>query len=117
MNIISRILSVCLSLSFLLLIIELIRRHRLKEKYAILWIVTGITIFSLAVFEKLLALITKLFGISYPINALFFFGIFFIILINLHFSMIVSNLSEQNKKIVQKLGLLETKIKSMGQSE
>ena len=114
MNIISRVLSIGISSVFLLLIIELIRRKKLKEKYALLWIATGTTILSLAVSENLLLWITRLFGIGYPINALFFFGIFFIIVINLHFSMVVSHLSEQSKTLVQKIGLLETKIKSEG---
>lgn len=113
MNIISRILSIGLSSFFVLLIIELIRQKKLKEKYALLWLLTGFTIFMLAMFQNLLGWITHFLGINYPINALFFFGIFFIILINLHFSMVISNLTEQNKKIAQKLALLEIKLKNL----
>jgi hypothetical protein len=47
-----------------------------------------------------------------PINTLFFFGIFFIISINIHFSLVISKLTEQNKKIAQKLALLELELKN-----
>ncbi len=117
MNISSRILSIGLSSCFVVLVFELVRRKRLKEKYAILWGITGITIFLLAVSERLLGWVTQLFGIEVPINAVLFFGVFFIVLINLHFSMIISHLSEQNKGIVQKLALLEEKIRTSNKKE
>ena len=112
MSLISRILSISLSLILLFSIIELIRRNKLKEKYAILWLITGISILLLAVFEKLLYWITAIFGIAMPINAIFFLGIFFIILMSLHFSLAISNLVEQNKRLAQRLALLELEIKN-----
>ena len=111
MNISSRIVSIGLSLCLLLLILELVRRKKLKEKYALLWIFSGGTILSLAIANSILNRLTNLLGITLPINTVFFFGIFFLILINLHFSLVISDLSEQNKKIAQKLALLETELK------
>lgn len=113
MNTINRILAIGLSLTLVILIFELTRRRKLKEKYAILWIFLGSITFILAVFDNILNSITHLLGIQLPINTVFFFGIFFIILINLHFSLVISNLSEQNKKIAQKLALLEAEIKNI----
>ena len=112
MSIANRILAIGLSLVLVLLISELVRRKKLKEKYAILWLFSGVIILLLALFDKILIWITNLLGIILPINTVFFFGIFFIILINLHFSLVISNLSEQNKKIAQKLAILETKIRN-----
>lgn len=113
MNIISRILSISLSLILILIIFELIRRRKLKEKYAILWLVTGSVILIFAIYDRFLFWIISLLGIQLPINGLLFLGIFFIIIINLHFSLVISSLSEQNKKIAQKLALLEIKIKNI----
>jgi len=112
MNVTSRIVTIGLSLCLMLLIFELVRRKKLKEKYALLWLLSGSVIFLLAIFDKLLDWITRLLGITLPINTVFFFGIFFVILINLHFSLVISNLSNQNKIIAQKLSLLETKTKN-----
>lgn len=114
MNIISRILSISLSLSLVFIILELVRRKKLKEKYALLWLITGMAILLLAVFNKLLFLIISLLGIKLPINGILFLGLFFVILINLHFSTVISNLTEQNKKIIQKLALLEIELKNIG---
>ena len=107
MHNVSQIVCICLSSCLLILIFELVRRRKLKEKYAFIWLITGITILIFAVFDKLLIVGATLVGIKTPINVMFLLGIFFIISINLNFSIIVSNLMEQNKKIVQKLALLE----------
>jgi len=109
MNIAIRFLVVGLSLFSLILIFGLVIRKELKEKYAILWIFSGITMFTFAVFDNILDRITQALGIVLSVNTVFFFGIFFLILINIHFSVVISNLSEQNKKIAQKLSLLEAK--------
>jgi len=108
MNIISRIISIAISLGLLFFIFTLVRKNKLKEKYAFLWLLSGIVIFILAMFQNLLNLITHTLGIMMPINTVFFLGILFIIVINIHFSVVISNLSEQNKKIAQKLALLES---------
>lgn len=111
MTLMSRIFSVIISSSLVLIILELVRRKKLKEKYAILWLVTGITILIFAFFEKAFVWLAGSLGIQTPINALLFLGIIFVILMNLHFSLVISNLTEQNKKIAQKLALLDDKIK------
>lgn len=107
MSTISRIVSIILSSGLLFLIFELVRRRKLKEKYAALWLLTGFVILILAIFDKLLASLISLVGIKLPINGVLFFGFFFIILINLNFSVAISSLAEQNKKIAQSLALLE----------
>lgn len=112
MNIANRILVIGLSSSLMFIIFELVRRKMLKEKYAIIWLFSGMIILSFAIFNNILERLAMLLGIMLPVNAVFFFGIFFIILINLHFSLVISNLSEQNKRIAQRISLLESKIES-----
>ncbi|MDD5617545.1 MAG: DUF2304 domain-containing protein [Candidatus Omnitrophica bacterium] len=107
----SRILAISISLCLMLVILELVRRKKLKEKYAILWLFAGSIILILAIFNNILNYITNLLGIVLSINTVFFFGIFFIILMNIHFSLVISSLSEQNKKIAQRLALLEIEVK------
>ena len=110
MNKVSLLIAVCLSVCLLLLIFELVRKNKLKEKYALVWLIIGVTILIFAIFDKILLFVTVLFGIKLPINTMFFLGIFFIIIINLHFSMVISNLEQQNKRIVQELALLEAQL-------
>lgn len=108
MNTLSRIFSICVSIGLLVAIFELVRRKKLKEKYALLWLCTGVTIFTIAVSERLLSMLVTILGVKLPINAVLFLGIFFLVVINLHFSVVISKLSEQNRKIAQKLALLES---------
>lgn len=107
MTLLNRILSVFLSFCLLALVLMLVKSKKLKEKYALLWLATGTVILMLAVFNKMLYFIVAMLGIKMPINGVLFLGIFFIIIINLHFSVVISKLSEQNKILGQKLALLE----------
>lgn len=112
MNAVSRIFLVIVSLSFLCVIFELMRQKKLKEKYAILWLIAGVLMFLIAIFNNILLCISKLLGTIIPSNAIFFLSIIFIILVNFHFSLVISRLSEQNKKIIQQLALMEAELKS-----
>ncbi len=111
MNAISRVFSISLSIGLLMLIFELVRRKRLKEKYALLWIVIGLAIMLFALCERLLIGITHIFGIQFPINAMLFLGIFSLLVINLHFSIAISKLGEQNRKMGQRLALMDAELK------
>jgi hypothetical protein len=94
----------------LLVIFELIRSRRLQERYALLWLLTGIVIFVLAVWRSLLGRASDLVGIAYPPSALFVLAAFFILLVLLHYSTVISKLSEQNTTLAQRLALLEHKL-------
>lgn len=100
----------------LLVIFELIRSRRLQERYALLWLLTGVVIFILAVWRGLLGKVSDLVGIAYPPSALFVLAAFFILLVLLHYSTVISRLSEQNTTLAQRLALLERKLEEEGES-
>ena len=98
--------------AFLLLtvVFELIRRRRLQERYALLWLLTGIVIFVLALWRDALGLLSDLVGISYPPSALFVLGSLFVLVVLLHYSTVISRLADQNKILAQRLALLENEL-------
>lgn len=98
----------------LLVIFELIRSRRLQERYALLWLLTGVVIFVLAIWRGLLGKVSDLVGIAYPPSALFILAAFFILLVLLHYSTVISRLSEQNTTLAQRLALLERKLEEEG---
>ena len=98
------------SLLLLLVVLELIRGRRLKERYALLWLLTGIVIFVLAIWRGLLARVADTVGIAYPPSALFILAAFFILLVLLHYSTVISKLSDQNRILAQRLALLEGRL-------
>ena len=95
------------ALILLAVILELIRSRRLQERYAILWLLTGGTMFVLAIWRDGLARIADLAGIAYPPSALFVLVSLFILAVLLHYSTVISSLSDQNKILAQRLALLE----------
>jgi hypothetical protein len=100
-------LAIAVTLALLLLVFELVRRKRLSERYAILWLLAAITLFVLAAWKGLLTTLSNDVGISYPPSALFAVAIGLIAMILLHFSLAVSRLSDQNKILAQRLALLQ----------
>jgi hypothetical protein len=95
----------------LLVIFELIRSRRLQERYALLWLLTGLVIFVLAVWRGLLSQFADLVGIAYPPSALFVLASFFVLVVLLHYSTVISKLSEQNTVLAQRLAILENRLK------
>jgi hypothetical protein len=92
--------------SGLLLIVELIRRGRLKEKYSLLWLFAGTVLLLFSSSRGLLEYVSSLVGIYYPPSFLFLLAFLFLLLITLHFSSVISELSEKNKQLAQELALL-----------
>jgi hypothetical protein len=102
----TRAVAVLGSLIILGLVIELVRRRRLKEEYSLLWIVTAVVLLVLSLWYGLLLDITDLVGAVLPSSTLFFFGLVFVILLLLHFSVRISLLERRITSLVQELGLL-----------
>lgn len=114
MNIsLERVVAIIVTAALLLLVFELVRRKRLSERYAILWLLAALTLFVLAAWKGLLTSLSHDVGISYPPSALFAVAIGLIAMILLHFSLAVSRLSDQNKILAQRLGLLQQRIDSI----
>lgn len=102
-----KISAILLSVGLVILIFELVRRKKLREEYSWLWMLTGVVIFVLATWHGLLLFISQLLGITLPASTIFLFGVFFLILINLYFSVKISTLSNQIKELVQRQTILE----------
>jgi hypothetical protein len=95
----------------LLVILELIRSRRLQERYALLWLLTGIVILVLSAWRGALSSLADLVGIAYPPSALFVLASLFILLVLLHYSTVISKLSDQNRILAQRLALLEHRLR------
>ncbi|MGA2465989.1 MAG: DUF2304 domain-containing protein [Thermodesulfobacteriota bacterium] len=101
------------SIILLLVILELIRRKYLQERYSLIWVVTGILFLLLSIRVDILYRISNFLGFSIPSNALFFFGVLFLILIVLGLSVITSRLSVKNKILAQEVVLLKKRVEDL----
>jgi hypothetical protein len=99
------------SFVLVLVVLELIRTRRLRERYALLWLLTGIVLTVLAAWRSGLNTIAGWLGVrGYPPAVLFAVGVFFILAVLLHYSTVLSRLSDQNTVLAQKLALLEQRL-------
>ncbi|MDP1850650.1 MAG: DUF2304 domain-containing protein [Solirubrobacteraceae bacterium] len=94
----------------LVVILELVRRRRLLERYALLWLLAGVVLLGLAIWRGALEQLAILVGIASPPNALFFVAFGFVLVLLLHFSVAVSRLTDQTKVLAQRLALLEERV-------
>jgi hypothetical protein len=100
------------SVVLVLVVFELIRSRRLRERYALLWLVTGFVLVVLSAWRGGLNTIAGWLGVrGYPPAVLFAVGLLFVILVLLHYSTVISRLSDQNVILAQRLALLESKLR------
>ena len=100
------------TLAFFLLILELVRRRRLVERYALLWMGVAIVLLVLSVWTDGLDVLADVIGIEEPANAIFIlaFGAAFMLLLN--FSVATSRLSEETKILAQEAARLEQELRA-----
>jgi hypothetical protein len=91
----SRILAGVVGVCFCVVILELIRRHRLQERYTALWLLVGIGLAVCGAFPRVLELAANLLGVRDTNVALFAVVIGGLVLVVLHLTVVVSRQSEQ----------------------
>ncbi len=98
------------SLVVLVVVLELVRRRRLQERYSMLWIATALVLFVLAIWSSALQEISDIVGIAYPPTTLFIAAATFFLLMLLHYSTVLSRLTDQNMRLAQQLALMEERL-------
>jgi hypothetical protein len=102
-----RAVAVLATLGLLIIVFDLVRRRRLLERYALVWMAVTILLLALSAWAGLLDRVADVIGISYPPSALFAAAFGFVIVLLLHFSVAVSRLTDQSKLLAQRVALLE----------
>ena len=94
-------------------VFELVRRRRLMERYALLWLFATFVVLGLAVWKDLLEEFASTVGIYYAPSALFAVALAMVMALLLHFSLVVSRLADQSKVLAQKLALLQQRVEEL----
>ncbi|XWX03448.1 DUF2304 domain-containing protein [Aggregatilineales bacterium SYSU G02658] len=95
------------SLIALLIVLELVRRRRLRESYSLLWLGIAVGMIVLAGWRDLLHGLAALVGIAYPPNLLFLLAVLAILAMLLYFSTVISRLTQENRELAQRFALLQ----------
>jgi len=101
------------SLVIFAVVIELIRTGRLRERYALLWLATAVVILVFGLWRDGLNELSDALGIAYPPNALFVLAMAFVLLLLLHYSTVISKLSDRTTTLTQRLAILEERIREL----
>ena len=100
------------SVLLIVVIIELIRSRRLRERYALLWLLTGLVLLVFSLWRGGLNTIAGWAGVTgYPPAVLFAVALLFVLVVLLHYSTVVSRLADQNTVLAQRLALLEQRVR------
>ena len=105
-----QLLAIVFSLGLLVLIVELVRRRKLREEYSFLWLIVGLVVLLVGVWFDFLLALTRLIGLEAPVSGLFFFGIMFLIVNAMNFSIKISAITEQVKDLAQENAILRAEI-------
>lgn len=105
-----QVISILVTLVLMFITFELVRKRRISERYAVLWFGAELILLVFAVFEKVLFLVAGLVGIVYPPAVLIPILMFFVIALSLHFSIVVSRLSNENKKLAQEISFIKNRL-------
>lgn len=106
-------LAIAGSVVMMAFILELIRRRKLQEKYAILWLGAGLVMIVFSIWRDLLQIVATAVGVAYAPALLFLVAMLFGIVVMIHFSVVISGLSEKNKTLAQEIGMLKAELKEL----
>jgi hypothetical protein len=106
------LIAVAASLLLLGVVVELIRSRRLRERYALLWLLTGIVLLALSAWRGGLNTIAGWVGVeTYPPAVLFAVALLFVLAVLLHYSTVLSKVTDQNVILAQRVALLEQQLR------
>jgi len=107
-----RIVAVIATAVMVGVVLELVRRRRLVERYALVWMIVSVSLLVLAIWTELLNVAKDALGIAVGANLLFLAAIAVAFLLLLNFSVITSRLSEETKILAQEVARLDAELRA-----
>jgi hypothetical protein len=108
-----QIILIVFSLAFILFILELTRKRKIREQYSLIWFLIGFVMLLFSVFRGLLDVIAAFLGIYYAPSLILTIALLLGLISGIHFSIVISKLTETSKTAIQEIGILKNKIEEM----
>lgn len=102
-----------LALLIVAMVIEMLRRKKLREKYAALWLVVGVATLVLAAFPRLLNIVAEFVGVQLPSNLLFIMSILMLMGVCLHLSWEISVVEDETRTLAEEVAILRSQIEAL----
>jgi hypothetical protein len=97
----------------LLVTLQLIRKHKLREEYALIWFAASLAIFLLSIFDRIVALLATLFAVKYAPTLILVFGILFCVVLLLEQTVMLSMQANRIRDLAQTLGIMEWRLREL----
>lgn len=101
----------------LVVLFEMLRRQRLREKYAVIWVVVAMSTVLLVVFPSLLDRASDLLGVQVPSNLLFFAASMLLLLLSIQFSYEIGRLEDRTRTLAEEVALLNLRLDQLTASD
>ena len=95
-------------------ILELVRRKMLSERYSLLWLASAVTMFFILIFYNVFLKIVRALKVQNPPTLLLILSFFFLMLIVLHYSLVITKLSNRTRRLAQRMAILEQRLAELG---
>ena len=106
----TQLLIVLASVTLLGVVLHMVRKRHVREQYSLLWIAACLVLMLAAVFIRTVETLSRIVGIFYPPAFLFLVAILLLVVLQVHFSVVISSLKEQSRSLTQDLGLLQSEL-------
>lgn len=103
-----------LALAIVGLVVEMLRRKKLREKYAALWLIVGVATLVLAAFPRLLNIVAEFVGVQLPSNLLFAMSILMLLGVCLHLSWEISVVEDETRTLAEEVAILRVQVEALG---
>jgi len=108
-----QIFALIISALVFVIVIDMVRKRRLREEYSVLWLLTSVLMFVLVFRYEWLVALTDLIGAGLPTTTLFLSSIIFLMLLSVQFCIKISQLTDQVKNLSQENALMKREIESL----
>ncbi|WP_314646506.1 DUF2304 domain-containing protein [uncultured Microbacterium sp.] len=106
-------LGIAFALLVLAMIVWMLLTQRLREKYAVLWLIIGVAMLVLTVFPGLLVWLSDAIGVQVPANLLFIGAIALLVGVTLHQSWEISTAEEETRRVAEEVAILRAEVESL----
>lgn len=110
MSVASYVLGIVASLLTLGVVLETLRRRRLRERHAVIWLVLGALALAVSIFPQLLTHLAALLGVEIPTNLVFFVTILVLFLVCIQHSTELTRLEDKVRILAEKSALNELRL-------
>jgi len=111
-----QIFALIVSAMVFVIVIDMVRKRRLREEYSVLWLLTSVLMFVLIFRYEWLVSLTDLIGAGLPTTTLFLSSIIFLMLLSVQFCIKISQLTEQVKILSQENALMKRELESLSEN-